>query len=430
VDGKTAQAPNVPDIYEEYQAWPRETAEAVARYFLSALKGSSRRCLVLGCATGVNDALPLARLAAPGDRIVAGDLENAFLERLRETSATEELANIEARRLDVTEDLSSLGQFDLVSLLFVIHRLKSWEPVIDRLCGLVGPRGTFFISEFVGPEGIIFLSNEGGGEGRDPVSRLIRRYFELLPGGFNPPLKSTSIRRVLDRLGESLKPTGHQDFIWKQTLSPRETLTRIEKRAYAPFFSTHPTASLLQRLGCEFASELDTPVTMNETIRIYRFGKAPSGGLPIELLEAFRQKSDAGRRATALQALVALEVGARQGGAGGAQLVGLLEASAMDVAEPKAVREAAIIGLMFVSPDRARKILPPLLESSSDIRARSIDLLEAVTFLERASSLGAAGPVAVELRSILRKHVAEIVADPRTSAEDREKGRALLQSST
>jgi SAM-dependent methyltransferase len=430
VDGKTAQAPNAPEVYEEYQAWPRETAEAVARYFLSAVNGGSRRCLVLGCATGVNDALPLARLAGPDDRIVAGDLENVFLERLRGTSAAEGLTNIESRRLDVTDDLSSLGRFDLVSLLFVIHRLKSWEQVIDRLCGLVAPGGSFLISEFVGPEGIIFLSNEGGGKGKDPVSRLIRRYFELLPERFEPALKSTSIKPVLDRLGKGLTPMGHQDFIWKQTLSPREMLTRIEKRAYAPFFSTHPTTSLLQQLNNEFVQELDTPVTLNETIRIYHFGKVSSESLPIELVEAFRHESDPARRATALQALVALEVGSRRSGSGAAELVSLLETCAMDAAEPKAVREAAIIGLVFVSLERARKILPPLLEFSTDLRARSIDLLEAVTFLERASSLGALGPAAVDLRSILRKHVAELVADPNTPPETREKGRTLIQTST
>src|SRR5262245_28876656 len=89
-------APDLSDLYEEYQAWPRELAEAVARHFLSAVRGSARRCLVLGCATGVNDALPLARLAGPGDRIVAGDIEARFLERLRDRAASEGLNNVES----------------------------------------------------------------------------------------------------------------------------------------------------------------------------------------------------------------------------------------------------------------------------------------------------------------------------------------------
>ena len=266
-------APDHSDVYEEYQAWSREAAEAVARHVLSAVPGSPRRCLVLGCATGVNDALPLARLAGPGDRIVAGDIEAPFLERLRERAASEGLNNIEGRPVDVTQDISSLGRFDLVSFLFVVHRLKSWKPVVDHLCGLVAPGGSFFISEFVGPEGVLYLSNEDGG-GRDPVSRLIRRYFDLLPERFTPSLKSTSVAPVLARLGQRLVPMGHRDFVWRQTLTPREMLTRIEKRAYAPFFTTHPPEPLLHQLAAEFASELDTPVTQIETIRIYRFGRA------------------------------------------------------------------------------------------------------------------------------------------------------------
>ncbi len=263
--GKIAQA------YEENQAWPREVTEGAARYVLSSLPAAPRRCLVLGSATGVNDALPLARIADPGDRILAGDLEPAFLDRLRERAASEGLLNVEAHTLDITEDLSPLGKFDLISLFFVIHRLKAWEEVIDRLCGLVAPGGLFFISEFVGPSGIIYLSNENGGAAGDPVSRLIRRYFELLPERFAPALRSTCIRSVRERLGKVLKPAGHRDFIWRQSITPREMLRRIADRAYAPYFSTHPLPGLLEQLRGEFESEAARRIPMEETIRLYRF---------------------------------------------------------------------------------------------------------------------------------------------------------------
>ena len=257
--------------YEENQAWPLEITEGVARYFLSSLPGAPRRCLVLGSATGVNDALPLARIANPEDRILAGDLEPAFLDRLRERAASEGLQNVEAHHLDITEDLSPLGKFDLVSLLFVIHRLKAWEEVIDRLCRLVAPGGSFFISEFVGPSGIIYLSNENGGAAGDPVSRLIRRYFELLPERFAPALRSTCIKSVLERLGKVLKPGGHRDFIWRQSITPGEMLRRITDRAYAPYFSTHPPPGLLDQLRGEFESEATRRIPMEEMIRLYRF---------------------------------------------------------------------------------------------------------------------------------------------------------------
>ena len=143
--------------------------------------------------------------------------------------------------------------------------------MIDRLSELVAPGGSFFISEFVGPGGVIYLSNERGGTGLDPVSRLIRRYFELLPERFSPPLKSTSIGPVLDRLGGRLNPAGHHDFIWRQSLTPAEMLRRMADRAYAPYFSIPPPPALLARLGEEFAPESNCRVELDETIRIYRF---------------------------------------------------------------------------------------------------------------------------------------------------------------
>jgi SAM-dependent methyltransferase len=262
-------------VYEENQAWPREVTGPLSRYFLSALRAPPRRCLFLGTATGVNDVLPFARTADRQDRILAGDIEPAFVDRLRTRATEEGLRNVEGRRLDVTTDLSSLGEFDLVTLLFVIHRLAAWQPVVERLPGLVAPGGSFFISQFAGPSGIVFLSNENGGRALDPVSRLIRRYFELLPDRFSPALKSTRIEPVLERLGKVLRPMGHQDFAWSQTLTPANMLKRIEKRAYAPYFSTHPGPGVFRQLREEAAAELDRPVALEETLRIYRFEKSP-----------------------------------------------------------------------------------------------------------------------------------------------------------
>ena len=141
-----------------------------------------------------------------------------------------------------------------------------------------------------------------------------------------------------------------------------------------------------------------------------------------QLQEAFRRESDPQARATALKALVALEVGERRGGADSQSLAQLLETCAADYREPDVVREAAAIGLPFVSMHRATAVLPELLESSPPVRSRAIDLLEAITFLEKASG----AMVSDELRVILLKHVAVRVADPGTSPLDRLRGEALL----
>jgi len=268
---RIAEAPAAPDVYEEYQGWPAPVAEGLARELRSSLGAGPRRGLVLGCATGVNDALPLARLAGPGDRIIAGDLDAGFLDRLRERAASERLSNLEARELDLTSDLTSLGTFDFVTLFFVIHRLPEWEGVIDRLTRLVAPGGSFFISEFVGPGGVIYLSNESGGTSSDPVSRMIRRYFELLPEEFAPRLKSTEIRPVLKRLSEQLTPQGSRDVKWPQTLMTAEMFRRIRDRAYAPYFSTRPLPGTLDLLRAEFAREWTRTVRLTEVIRVHRF---------------------------------------------------------------------------------------------------------------------------------------------------------------
>lgn len=153
----------------------------------------------------------------------------------------------------------------------------------------------------------------------------------------------------------------------------------------------------------------------------------PSPDLPLldapgpggQFLETFRRESDPQTRATALRGLIAMEVGERRAGS---ELAKLLESCAADCREPDVVREAAAIGLPFVSMERAQAALPELLDTSPPVRARAIDLLEAVTFLEKASST----KVSVELRAVLAKHVAARVADPATSPENRRRGEALL----
>lgn len=257
------------DFYERHQGWPAALRRRVARHLRGALGPSPRRCLFLGAATGVNDAIPFARLAGPRDRVIASDVEPDYLGRLREAAGG--LGNLGVRRIDVTRDLGDLGPHDLVALFFVIHRVGGWRGVVAGIPPLLRRGGSFFISEFAGPRGIIYLSNEGGGAGRDPVSRMIRRYFELLPGRFAPGLKSTRIRPVLEALAGRLRPAGHRDFAWPQELTAAEMYGKIEARAYAPYFGTRPTPEVLARLREEFLPEWGRRVRMRETVRIYRF---------------------------------------------------------------------------------------------------------------------------------------------------------------
>lgn len=260
-------------VYEAHQEWPDEVKRTLAAHLHSALRPPPSRCLFLGAATGVNDALPFARLAGPGIRVVASDVELAHLDRLRGRAQREGLRNVEIRRVDLREGLGTLGSFDLVTLLFVIHRLTAWRAILEPLAGLVAPGGSLYVSEFAGPSGIIHLSNEHGGNLADPVSRMIRRYFDLLGAPFNAPLRSTRIGPVRDALAEHLRPTGSRDFAWTQRLTPRDMWEKIAARAYAPYFSTRPRAGLLAELAREFQGEWLHEVTLAETIRVYRFSR-------------------------------------------------------------------------------------------------------------------------------------------------------------
>lgn len=259
-------------FYEIHQEWPDEVKRGIAEYLRSNLASAApRACLFFGAATGVNDVLPFARVADPRDRIVGSDVVEAYLDRLRAQAQREGLSNLQARAIDVRMDLPEQGSFDLVSLFFVIHRLDDWRSVVPSLAKIVGHGGSLYVSEFVGPSGIIYLSNEAGGAGQDPVSRMIRRHFELLQEPFAPALRSTSISPVRERLAEFLRPAGSRDFVWPQRLSVGDMYRKIASRAYAPYFSTQATEELLARLRHEFGSEWSHEVAFQETIRVYRF---------------------------------------------------------------------------------------------------------------------------------------------------------------
>jgi ubiquinone/menaquinone biosynthesis C-methylase UbiE len=266
-----AGATGLASFYELHQEWPREVGQPLAEHLLSALGPPPRHCLFLGSATGVNDVVPFARLADLRDRVVGSDLEPAYLDRLAEHARRERLQNVVVRGLDVRKDLADLGSFDLVTLFFVIHRLSDWQSVVAPLVGLVGPRGSLYVSEFAGPSGVIYVSNEKGGGLSDPVSRMIRRYFELLPESFDPPLKSTSIGPVREALAQHLAPSGFRDFDWRQRITVGDMYTKIESKAYAPYFCTHPSPDVLDRLRREFKADWSRTVELSETIRIYRF---------------------------------------------------------------------------------------------------------------------------------------------------------------
>jgi len=256
-------------FYETHQDWSPEAAAAIAGH-LRASTPAARTAAFLGCASGVNDALPFAR-RAPDVRVLASDVEPDYLHAL--AARAEGMSNLEIRKVDVTADLPSLEPVDLVAIFFVVHRLPAWEGVVPPLTRLVAPGGRLFTSEFAGPGGVIYRSNENGGRADDPVSRLIRRCFELRSEPFAPPLRSTRMGPFLDALGRALVPAGHRDFAWPQSLTVEEMHRKIETGAHAPFF-LRPSRAILDRLRDEFSGEWTARVDLTETIRIHQFRRA------------------------------------------------------------------------------------------------------------------------------------------------------------
>jgi len=255
------------ESYEEHQAWPAEMAESVALHLHQAAP-AARTAAFLGCATGVNDALPFARLA-PETRVLASDVDPDFLRAL--SARARGMANLEVRRIDIASDLGALDPVDLTAIFFVVHRLPAWESVVPGLLRLVAPGGRLFTSEFAGPGGLIHLSNENGGQAGDPISRLIRRYFELRGERFAPPLKSSNMGPFLAALARGLAPAGHRDFAWPQSLTVAEMWRKMESGAYAPYFSVRPPQALFDRLREEFSREWSDRVDLVETIRLHEF---------------------------------------------------------------------------------------------------------------------------------------------------------------
>ncbi len=195
---------------------------------------------------------------------MASDVDPSFVERLRGYARS--LPNVEVRRIDITQPIE--GIYDAVVMFFVIHRLDHWKRVVRRIERLVAPGGSLFLSQFAGPSGIIYLANEQGGRARDPISRLIRRYFELVKEKFTPDLKSSYITPVLKYL--KLTPMGHRDFLWPQPVTVGEMHHKIDREVYAPFFSTHPHRKVIEQLGREFQPEWNRRVRLVERIRVYR----------------------------------------------------------------------------------------------------------------------------------------------------------------
>jgi hypothetical protein len=244
--------------YDARHAWPADVADAVALHLLAETPGA-RSALFLGAATGVNDALPFARLA-PELRVIASDVDPDFLRVLSERAP----ANVEVRRIDARR-MEDVEPADLVALFFVAHRIPEWRELAPAVAARVSKR--LYVSEWAG--GLVYLANEKGGSGPDPVARLLRRFHELRDGEA-PELRTSRMSPFLEALHRELPWSGKRDFAWRRAVSVGDVLEAMEEGAWAPFRSGRPD---LARLREEFAAEAGEGVELIETLRIHAFSR-------------------------------------------------------------------------------------------------------------------------------------------------------------
>jgi SAM-dependent methyltransferase len=119
--------------------------EAVLREVLTP---EPRSALDLGCGDGRLTGLVLA--ARPTvEKVIAVDISPPMLERARQRFCAD--ARVEVRRWDLSEDLSPMGEFDLIVSGFAIHHLEDdrKQALFDEVARQLLPRGLFANLEIV-----------------------------------------------------------------------------------------------------------------------------------------------------------------------------------------------------------------------------------------------------------------------------------------
>ena len=119
-----------------------------------------RRVIDLGCGPGVGTAL-LAQAFASAS-VLAVDGARAMLDRAEDRATRLGLADrVETRRLDLDEDLASLGRCDLAWAAMAIHHADDEVATLRRIRSLLDPGGLVCLLERAEPTSIRFADDLG-----------------------------------------------------------------------------------------------------------------------------------------------------------------------------------------------------------------------------------------------------------------------------
>lgn len=147
-----------------------------------------RRVIDLGCGPGVGTAL-LAR-AFRSASVLALDGSRAMLERAEARAARlGHAGRVETRRLDLDEDLASLGRCDLAWAAMAIHHADDEVATLRRIGSLVDPSGLVCVLERADPAFIRFAEDLGHPGIWDRLEAARAEWFESvrdrMPGAMN-----------------------------------------------------------------------------------------------------------------------------------------------------------------------------------------------------------------------------------------------------
>jgi ubiquinone/menaquinone biosynthesis C-methylase UbiE len=123
-------------------------------------------CLEVGCGGG-DLAFDMARLVGPEGRVLGTDFDQTKLELARREAAAQQLANIEFRLADITQDAVE-EKFDLIHARFVLTHLRNPADALIRMREALKPAGVMVIED-IDFQGYFCY----------PECAALRRYVEL-----------------------------------------------------------------------------------------------------------------------------------------------------------------------------------------------------------------------------------------------------------
>jgi ubiquinone/menaquinone biosynthesis C-methylase UbiE len=152
----------------------RERLRVLSRVMRSSTVALLRRagiapgmtCLDAGCGGG-DVAFDMARMVAPGGRVVGTDVDDAKLEIARAEGVAEGLTNVEFRRSDVRVEVPG-ESFDLVHARFLLSHLADPAAALANLRASLRPGGVLAVEDV-----------DFSGYFCEPDHAAFRRYIEL-----------------------------------------------------------------------------------------------------------------------------------------------------------------------------------------------------------------------------------------------------------